>query len=276
VPSCWISPSLEPNSSMNPAARLDRPRRLQRASRLGGVVVLAVLTAGCGRSPSTPGIDTPTPAPAQKSPERPTNAAVDFDDPARSVAHFLTSLALGQSDAVVSSLPERYRRDLDRWLTETVAPLDAGVRQDAAAALARLAETLEHKREFVLASDRFELEGPAAAFAREHFAFVCRAITALARWPGWWDDGDAEELIRHLANSAAADDSFVQAFQAIRVENVSRDGERAVVELRTSDREPFRLSLIQIERRWVPAAFAERWEAFFTNTTGSPSEREQR
>lgn len=188
-------------------------------------------------------------------------------DPADALNRFLADLAAGRGDAVYAALPNRYRQDLDRFLGETVSPIKADDRRRAAEAVARFADAIREKKELVLASERFEIAGPAARFVRDRFDSVCRIVAATARWPGWTapEAGDSKSLIAAAVSAVASDPDLAAELNHLRFETVSHTDDQATVrgQLKGEARD-HALPVVRIDGAWVPAAFAARWDALST------------
>jgi hypothetical protein len=244
------------------------------------LLVLAALLAGCTRptpTPKTSGEQSVEAGPKAK-PQTAAAKREPSDDSADALNRLCADFAAGRSDAVAAALPGRYRHDLDRFLAESVRPIDANTRKRAADAFARFADIVREKRSFILAS-KIEIGGPAGPFLRGHLDAVCRAVAAVARWPGWGEPnpGDANALIGSVASSLARDRAIADAARGLRFETVSRTGDEAIVNLRAGNGEPTTLSLRRIDGRWVPATLADRWsEAFPPSQAASPAEASQR
>jgi len=229
--------------------------------------------AGCGgtdsgQSAETAETATPKAATGKTAPSSP--AHVSAADPADSLNALVADLAAGRGDTVFAKLPERYRKDLDRFLTERVRAVDADARRQTAEAVSRFAESLAEKEALVLASERFEIAGPAAEAARDHFGSLCRLVAATARWPGWGGQSvsDTKSLVSAIVSAVAKDESLGGDLRSLRFEVVSRNDDRAVLRVAGGDhgRE---LAVVRVDDAWIPATVAERWEALFGDESGT-------
>lgn len=234
------------------------------AALVGGAI-------GCRPSEPSKRAEKADAPPKQQKPKEETAATARPEsgakgDPADALNQFLSDLAAGRGDAVYSALPDRYRQDLERFLAETVRSIKPDDRRRAAESIARFADALRAKKEFVLASERFEIAGPAAGFVRGRFDSVCRVVAAGARWPGWAEPkaGDARLLASTVVSAFASDADLTGELKDLRFEPVSQSGDEAVVRIRgTGEAQGREVSVVRIDGAWVPTTFSERWEAMF-------------
>lgn len=181
------------------------------------------------------------------------------DDPADAVRRLIASLAAGRSDAVVESIPESYRKDLDDFLSEHAGAIQPSLRRDFADAIAQFAHAVGQKQEFVLGSNRIGFEGYAAEWIRTHLSEVSQFVATLAGWSGWSDDRtlNARSLIEAAVNAIASNPEIVRHLSQVEVSTHSRTGEQAVVRLESSaGGEGYELEVVKVECCWVPAAVA--------------------
>lgn len=246
--------------------------RLRLLTWAFAATALTAGACGCGRS------DRSSPAGQEEKITRetpPPDQANAADEPADGMRRLAAGLAGGRAEAVVEAVPARYLSDLDRFLAERVRPVDPVARREAAEAVTGLAEALGQKRDFVLASERIEIAGPAVEVVRGRFDALCRLVAATANWPGWAaaEARDAKSLVGAVATAVAADPALSADLRSLRFEAVSQEGDRAIVKVaHAGDASGRGLTVVRVDGKWVPAAFAERWDAMFVAGMDSGSQ----
>lgn len=233
------------------------------------VVAVSLAFTGCGRPQpaSSPALET---SEQEGRPARDRPARAPNSDPGVAMNRLVADLAAGRGDGVFAALPPKYRQDVDHYLVSRIRPADTKAWRQASEAVARFAESLAAKERFVLASERFEIAGPAAEVVRERFGAICRLVAATARWPGWNEpNGDAKALTSAIAAAVVQNEELAAELRSLRFETASKSKDRATLKVAGRDRE---LAVVCIDDVWVPATVADGWDALFGDGSGSGEE----
>lgn len=183
------------------------------------------------------------------------------DDPAAAFGRLVADVVAGRTAKVVEAVPQSIRDDIGRRWRESVLSVDSSTRRDAAAAVATFADVLARKRQFVLESDRIELEGAAAEFVKRRIEAIARFVASVARWPGWSGDGrdiDVAAMLETVMKAIAAEPALRDELRSLRFETRMREGSDAIVRIQNANHaESFDLPVTLVDGYWVPKRIVE-------------------
>ncbi len=205
--------------------------------------------------------------------------AIDIpDSPEGTVTTVATALADYRPEVIWQALPASYQKDITELTHTFAAKMDPKVWEAAFGLGRRTTGILRDKKQFILASsimksaatDRQRVEeswDSVVGMLDSFFSSEVSKLDALKKidWERYLAT-TVRDMMKRADDGAKkrGDDSFDREFtdrlRGLKVEVLSRDGDRANLRMTSPDEEPEEIELARVEGRWVPAQMADEWQ----------------
>lgn len=238
-----------------------------------GVLALGATGIGCEKGPNTAhagqgGFHSHATLPAPAAPA---------ESPEDAVMAVTNGIADGRIYVIWDALPASYQRDLEEIVHEFARAMDADIWNQSFALLSKTANVLENQRDNILAMPNVQQDPDFdVEMARQNWHHVLAPFRTIASC----ELSDVNELSRidlrqfmgttgaqlfaqiERLSEISGDDasSKIASLRNIRATLVSREGERAMVQIDVPGEQPKTEAFVRVEGKWIPEDMARDWK----------------